>query len=80
MKLKPIGSNQTQLTMGDVEVLFSYETPVAAYLPERGYLKTSKWWSKTTTRHINKWCDCYVGEIPQDVLEMITGDMMGTRP
>ena len=30
MKLKQLGSNVTELDMGDVQVFFSYETPVAA--------------------------------------------------
>tara|TARA_Y100000361_G_C11084426_1_gene302909 strand:- start:496 stop:723 length:228 start_codon:yes stop_codon:yes gene_type:complete len=73
MRIKPIASNQTELHMEDgTVVLFSYETPVAAYLPECGYVKTSKHWSKTTSRHINKWCDCYQDTISQDVLYSVT--------
>jgi len=30
MKIKPVGSNMTELQLDDVHVLFSYETPVAA--------------------------------------------------
>lgn len=37
------------------EILFSYSTPVAAYIPGRGFVKTDKFWSKTTSRHINKY-------------------------
>lgn len=59
MKLKPITSNMTLLIVGDYEILFSYETPVAAlhvgYYP--GLLVTEKYWSRTTSRHINKWLD-----------------------
>ena len=36
-------------------VLFSYGVPVAAFIPGRGYLRTAKKWSMTTTRHINDW-------------------------
>lgn len=59
MKLKQIGSNMTEVECHNSLVLFSYSTPVAArYMnPEGGteYIKTSKKWSITTSRHINKW-------------------------
>lgn len=35
-------------------VLVSYSTPVAAYIPDRGYIRTSENYSVTTTRHINR--------------------------
>lgn len=54
--IKPIGSNQNELVLSNgVKVLYSYSTPVAAYVPERGYLKTSTFYSVTTSKHINKW-------------------------
>ena len=57
MKLKQIGSNQTQLTLDDgTEVFFSYETPVACKL-NYDYFRTDKKWSQTTSRHVNKWLD-----------------------
>ena len=66
MQIRPIGSNQTELIKDDgTIVLFSYETPVAAYLPERGYVKTSKKWSQTTSRHVNKWAPEYRESLPQ---------------
>ena len=69
MQVRPIGSNQTELIKEDgTVVLFSYETPVAAYLPDLGYVKTSKKWSQTTSRHVNKWADTYVESLPQNVL------------
>lgn len=55
MELKQLGSNMTQLNVNGTEVLFSYETPVASYHPATGLKKTSKKWSVTTSRHINKW-------------------------
>ena len=56
MQLTPIAANQTSVTFNDgTEVFFSYKTPVAAYLPEKGYVKTEKFYSVTTSRHINKY-------------------------
>lgn len=54
MKLNPIGSNMTEVETEKGLVLFSYKTPVAAVVNGQPY-KTSKRWSNTTTRHINKW-------------------------
>ena len=55
MKLKLIASNMTEISINSVgTILFSYETPVAAYTPD-GIFRTSKKWSSSTSRHINKW-------------------------
>lgn len=54
MKIKNVGSNMVELETGELTVLFSYSTPVAAHTPD-GWFKTSKKWSPTTSRHINNW-------------------------
>ena len=53
---------EVSLDGGDTLVLISYETPVAARVFEFAsenngcaLFRTSKKWSATTTRHINKW-------------------------
>lgn len=59
MKLRNVGSNMTEITTEKGVILFSYETPVAAFLADADngdtVVKTSTKWSATTTRHINKW-------------------------
>ena len=56
MSLKVLGSNQTQITKPDGTcILFSYSTPVAAYVPGRGYIRTATSYSKTTSKHIGAW-------------------------
>ena len=60
MKLTRIGYNQTLINLNNgAEVFFSYDTPVAGYHPELGYIRTDEYYSKTTSRHINK----YLGEL-----------------
>ena len=55
MRIKPIASNMTELSLNDgTLVLFSYQTPVASF-DRHGVSITNKKWSNTTTRHINKW-------------------------
>ena len=55
MQLAPIASNMTEVETKEARILFSYKTPVAAYVFGKGYVKTDKFWSVTTSRHINKW-------------------------
>lgn len=56
MKLRVLGSNQTVLEfVGGKEVFFSYNTPVAGFLPGVGYFRTETKYSQTTSRHINKY-------------------------
>ncbi len=56
LKLRPLASNMTELETERATVLFSYRTPVAACMNDgSGFVRTSKRWSVTTSRHINKW-------------------------
>ena len=58
MRLSRIGYNQTVVVHNDgTEVFFSYDTPVAGYHPELGYVRTKEYYSRTTSRHINKYLD-----------------------
>jgi hypothetical protein len=71
MKLKSIGSNQTELENNGIAVLFSYSTPVAALLPSGRYVKTSTKYSVTTTKHVNKWLVGVMADVevvPQDFI------------
>ena len=55
MKVRKVGSNKTELELSDgTIVLYSYATPVAAFVPGRGGLCSSKKYSATTSRHISK--------------------------
>jgi hypothetical protein len=54
MKIKTISKNLNILSNGYIALCFSYETPVAGYSPDIGFFKTKKFWSTTTTKHINK--------------------------
>jgi CRISPR/Cas system-associated protein Csm6 len=57
LSIKPVGSNMTELHFSGGVVLFSYRTPVACQLNGKGYFRTAKKWSVTTSKHINKWLD-----------------------
>ena len=76
MKLTPIAANQTSVSFNDgTEVFFSYKTPVAAYLPDKGYVKTEKFYSVTTSRHINKYLPTKdVPTVSEEFLTQLAGD------
>lgn len=70
MKLTPLGSNVTQLTIPKCDIIFSYSTPVAAYSKiNHKWYKTEKWYSKTTTRHINRYADGNAESKPQEFFD-----------
>ena len=76
MNLTPIAANQTELNLNNgTQVFFSYKTPVAAYCPSKGYIRTAKYWSVTTSRHINKWLKgiTEVTEVSQEYLTELVG-------
>lgn len=71
MKLKRIEKTAaTEVDLGDRTVLYSYSTPVAVYVPDRGYFRTDRFYSKTTSAHINKWMGgCYSEKVSQERIE-----------
>jgi hypothetical protein len=77
LSVKPVASNMTLVDTDRHIVLFSYATPVASF--DKGsyqFYKTNKKWSKTTTRHINKWIDgVQAVEQPQDYFDNLLGSV-----
>lgn len=73
MKIKQLKANQTELHTNDGAVIFfSYNTPVAAQLAEGGFIRTSKKWSVTTSKHINQWLSgAKAEEVEQSVLDQM---------
>lgn len=55
--LRNLGNNKVEITRSNGDVVFySYNTPVAANVAGKFY-RTSKRWSKTTSKHITQWLD-----------------------
>lgn len=73
MKVRKAGNNMTELSLTNgTDVLFSYETPVAAFIEGEGYVRTATKYSVTTSRHINKWLDGMVArEVDQSVIDAL---------
>jgi hypothetical protein len=64
MKIKKIGSNRTEVETNNKLILISYETPVAVLIRGKGFFRTSKKWSATTTQHINQWIHSQLVGVP----------------
>jgi hypothetical protein len=72
MKLRLIGSNQTELDLGFAQVFFSYETPVAARITDGSLIRTEQRYSVTTSKHINRWLDgCEHTLVPQQRIDWL---------
>ena len=75
---KPIGSNMTEVETGPYTILFSYQEPVAYHYggiaeDKRGFYRTNKFWSVTTSKHINKWlAGAKAQEVDQEDIYNIT--------
>lgn len=63
MNLNPIKANMTELEINGSLILFSYKTPVAMLKLDGGVYRTSKFWSVTTSKHINQWLKNFDMEI-----------------
>ncbi len=74
IRAQSIGSNQLEIQHGENRFLVSYNTPVAAYLSGLGFYRTTTKFSRTTSKHINKWIGAAnANTIDQKALE----DMLG---
>ncbi len=86
MKLQTIAANRNIVRFNDgTEVFFSYETPVAGYSNELGYISTATWYSSTTTRHINKYknsryngLDAHFTTVDQEVINNLVSQSQGS--
>ena len=74
MELRVVGPNQTEIELSDgSRFLFSYNTLVAAYLVGRGYVKSKRFYSKTTSSHVNSWIDgAFVDVVDQEAFDNLT--------
>ena len=56
MRVHRFGNHEVEVDFSDgTRVLFSYSTPVAAYVPGTGYVRTKSFHSQTTARHVGRW-------------------------
>ena len=80
MKLIPIASNMTVLELDDeTEILFSYSTPVAGNNNLSGFFVTEENYSRTTTRHINRYLSQYdLGEGAKKISQATIDRMVTT--
>jgi len=70
VKLNPIKTNQNEVILQDgTTVFFSYQTPVAMFVPGTGGVCTKERFSVTTSNHVNqalkRWGATRIDEDPQ---------------
>ncbi len=77
MKLKRTGYNQTVVSHNNgVEVFFSYDTPVAGRSADYEYFRTEDYYSKTTSRHINKYLEgVNATKVSQDIIDNLASGL-----
>ena len=61
------------------QVCFSYGVPVAAFVPGRGYLKTDRKYSVTTSRHANTFCGVRAVVISHEEFLSLIAPIAGER-
>ena len=72
-------TNQSLVKLSDGrEVCLSYGVPVAAFIPGRGYVKTARKYSVTTSRHANAYAGDRATVLPDEefcalVAPLVTG-------
>jgi hypothetical protein len=76
MKIKPVGTNQTEVELkGGTIILYSYKTPVAAFVPGRGALCSMTKYSRTTSKHVTlamaRWDETTRIEVDQSIIDQM---------
>jgi hypothetical protein len=70
MKVTRIGKQNAHILEGNgYRVLQSYNTIVALQAPSGKYYKTDRYWSVTTSKHINKFVSANPILVSQDLLD-----------
>ena len=70
--MKTNANHMTVQLSDDREVFLSYGTPVAAFVPGRGYVATDRKYSVTTSRHVNRYLDGRGTRVPHaEFVEMV---------
>lgn len=56
MKIEALSPSSRLVTLKDgTSILYSYAVPVAVLTPGRGFLRTRRFHSRTTSKHIAQW-------------------------
>lgn len=72
LSLNPLAANVTEVRLASgARVLFSYATPIAATLSDGTRIRTSAWYSVTTSRHLNRYGYKDAKKVPQEDLDQL---------
>ncbi len=76
MNIRPLGKNQTVVTLPNQdEVFYSYSTPVAGWVCGKGFWRSTEFFSTTTSRHVGKYANtANVRELsPEETAALLEG-------
>lgn len=68
-EIKMTTANFHEVIVNGINVLYSYTTPVACCVDGQ-YFKTDKFWSRTTSKHVNQWTKIAT-ERPQEYFDKL---------
>ena len=71
---KSHNDNCTEIYIGDVTLLFSYETLVGFAVPGVGRVKSENVWGPTTGKHLNSW-PAKFEKVPRDTFEKAAAEL-----
>lgn len=74
MNIKRDGNATTVTISTELEILYSYNIPVAGWVYGKGYFKSNQFYSVTTSRHINHYTRGAAVRVGQDWIY----DLLGT--
>jgi len=64
MDIRTLSNNLTVCAFADgSEIAYSYQTPVAGFIPGLGYFRTRERFSNTTSRHCTKYLGATCGKV-----------------
>jgi hypothetical protein len=70
IEVKSVGSNRTEVHLRNSIVYFSYNQAVAAYdRNQNRYVRTNKFWSRTTSKHIGQFVPNDAEKVDQSVID-----------
>ena len=72
VSLITLDKNQTVIYTDKAKIFFSYNTPVCAYVFGKGWIKTDRFYSISTSKHINGYIESNVAMVvPQSEIDTL---------
>lgn len=71
MEMQQVDANMAVIMFKDgTRIMFSYDVPIAAYVPGRGYIRSSRYFSRSSNQHVLQFLNGNMGT-PVDHSEIL---------